>query len=535
MTYNHRIRTFGEAALIATLIVAAFCPRHLRAAPALRTSQVRTPDGVLEGVISADEKVRTFKGIPYAAPPIGPLRWKEPQGAKSWEGVRRASEYGARCMQAPIYSDMVFHDNGPSEDCLTLNLWMPAHPAIQSLPVMVWIYGGGFLAGSSSEPRQDAGNLSKKGVLVVSMNYRLGIFGYFAHPELAKESGRNSAGNYGLMDQLAALKWVHDNISLFGGDPKNVTIFGESAGSFSVSALMASPLAQGFFQHAIGESGAFFGDTLALKPLPESEKQSVSFAESELGTSSLQTLREKPAAELLDAQTRNKSAKFSPNIDGYFLPESVASIFSSGHQSHIPLLAGWNADEGSYRDVFKGKPATAADFVAWVRSRFGQNADAVLKLYPARTDKEAKRSAQDLVGDQRIGFSTWKWLEMQGRTAGDVPIYRYEFDQAPPSLPSETESRGAYHSAEIEYVFNVLTHNSRPWTGEDRTLSDVMAAYWSNFAKTGNPNGAGLPEWPEYKAKGRYEVMHLVGSEAKATPDQHRRRYKLLDKLPREQ
>jgi para-nitrobenzyl esterase len=213
---------------------------HAVAAPPLKTSRVHVANGVLEGVISADDKVRTFKGIPYAAPPVGPLRWKEPQPAAAWEGVRQASEYGARCMQGSIYADMVFHDNGPSEDCLYLNLWMPAHPATTRLPVMVWIYGGGFAAGSTSEPRQDGGNLSKQGVMVVSMNYRLGIFGFFSHPELTKESGHEASGNYGLLDQVAALRWVHDNIAAFGGDPENVTIFGQSAGSSSVSAREGS-------------------------------------------------------------------------------------------------------------------------------------------------------------------------------------------------------------------------------------------------------------------------------------------------------
>src|ERR1035438_4871955 len=240
----------GQCALLLGMLLP---PLGLRAQ--LRYVEQRTANGVLEGGVSADGKVRPFKGIPYAAPPVGPLRWKAPLPAAAWTGVRPATEYGARCMQAPIYPGMIFHDAGPSEDCLYLNLWMPATPVQPKLPVMVWIYGGGFAAGATSEPRQDGGNLSKKGVLVVSMNYRLGIFGFFSHPALARESGHNAAGNYGLLDQVAALKWVKDNIADFGGDPGNVTIFGESAGSFSVSALMASPLSQGLFRRAIGESG----------------------------------------------------------------------------------------------------------------------------------------------------------------------------------------------------------------------------------------------------------------------------------------
>ncbi len=246
--------------------------------------------GQVQGTVSADSKVRMFRGIPFAAPPVGPLRWKAPQPVAKWDGVRQATEFGSRCMQARIYGDMIFRDSGPSEDCLYLNVWAPAAPSPGHLPVMVWIYGGGFTAGSASEPRQDGENLAKKGVVLVSMNYRLGVFGFFSHPDLTKESGHNASGNYGLMDQMAALEWVRRNIAAFGGDPDNVTIFGESAGSFSVSALMASPLAQGLFQKAIGESGAFFGATLSLKPLAAAEAADQTFADS-LGAHSLEALR----------------------------------------------------------------------------------------------------------------------------------------------------------------------------------------------------------------------------------------------------
>ena len=503
----------------------------LMAAPPLRTSQIRTSKGVLEGVISKDGKVRTFKGIPYAAPPVGPLRWKPPQPAPAWTGVREAFEYGARCMQGRIYSDMIFQDNGPSEDCLTLNLWMPAHPQKTPLPVMVWIYGGGFRAGSTSEPRQDGGNLSKRDVIVVSMNYRLGIFGFFAHPDLAKESDHNAAGNYGLMDQLAALRWVHENITLFGGDPQNVTIFGESAGSFSVSALMASPLAQGLFQRAMGESGAFFSKTLPQKSLPDTEAKGIAFARAAFGTESLEALRAKPASELLAAQLSHRETRFGPNIDGYYLPESVPAIFAAGKQSQVPLLAGWNADEQSPPYLLKDQPATAQNFTAWVRQHYGKQADAILKLYPPRDDAQAKISARDLASDRFLGFATWKWLEMQLKTGGGQPVYRYHFEQAPPALPNEPAGGGAYHSADIEYVFNVLGHHSRTWTAEDRALSDQMAAYWSNFAKTGDPNGEALPHWPRYDSRDHYQVMHLKGAASYSAPDELRDRYLLLNRM----
>lgn len=239
-------------------------------------NEVQTASGVVEGTTSADGKVQIFKGIPYAAPPVGALRWKEPQPVESWVRVRKATEFGARCMQWNIYSDMVFRDAGPSEDCLYLNVWTPATSADAKLPVMVWIHGGGFQAGATSEPRQDGENLAHKGVVVVSMNYRLGIFGFFSHPELTKESPHHASGNYGLLDQAAALEWVRKNIAAFGGDPEQVTIFGESAGSFSVSALMASPVSKGLIHQAMGESGAFFGGRLPARSLAESEEDGAS-------------------------------------------------------------------------------------------------------------------------------------------------------------------------------------------------------------------------------------------------------------------
>lgn len=499
---------------------------------AMAADVVKTDKGVVQGTTSADSKVRIFKGIPYAAPPVGDLRWKEPQPAASWSGVRKAAEFGPRCMQTNVFGDMVFRDKGPSEDCLYLNVWTPAKNAEAHLPVMVWIYGGGFVAGASSEPRQDGENLAKKGVVVVSMNYRLGIFGFFALPELAKESGHNAAGNYGLLDQAAALQWVQRNIAEFGGDPKNVTIFGESAGSFSVSALMASPLSKDLLHKAIGESGAFFGKTLAAKSLSESEEDGAKFARESLGTDSLAALRAKPAKQVQSAQKKSDAFRFEPNIDGYFLPETVSAIYAAGKQAHVPLLAGWNADEGSYHAIFQHEAPTAQNFVKWAQSHFGDKADELLKVYPANSDEEAKRSAQDLAGDQFTGFSTWKWLDMQLAT-GDAPVYRYKFEDAPPAPAngSQTESHGAYHSAEIEFVFEALPSKKLPWRPEDRKLSDEMSSYWTNFAKAGDPNGDDLPKWPRYDKQDGYQVMHLSANSHSA-PAQHMARYEFLDSLP---
>ncbi len=517
MTRNRRLHSLSLLAL--SLLVGV----TTRAA-----NEVHTDAGSVEGGASADGKVRIFKGIPFAALPVGDLRWKVPQPPAHWTGVKKATEFGARCMQGNIYGDMAFRDSGPSEDCLYLNVWTPAASANAHLPVMVWIYGGGFAAGATSEGRQDGEMLAKKGVVVVSMNYRLGIFGFFSHPELDKESGHNASGNYGLLDQVAALQWVRKNIAAFGGDPGNVTIFGESAGSFSVSALMASPLSKDLFQRAIGESGSFLGKGLGTRTLAASEADDGKFAES-IGAASLAALRAKPAADLLAAAMKQKDVRFWPNIDGYFFPEDPHAIYANGEQCHVPLLAGWNQDEGSYHAFFQKADPTVANFVARAHAVFGDNAEAFLKVYAASTDEEAKRSAQDLAGDQFIAYGTWKWIQIQG-TTGKSTVYRYEFDDAPPQ-PAGVESHGAYHSAEIEFVFEVLPSKKLPWRPEDEKLSDLMSSYWSNFAKTGDPNGPGLPQWPTYSAATQYEVMHL-SFDSHAEADAHRARYEFLEALP---
>src|SRR5580692_5619905 len=500
-------------------------------------AQVRTEAGSVEGTTSTDGKVQIFTGIPYAAPPVGALRWKEPQPVSSWQGVRKAAAFGARCVQARIYDDMVFRDSGSSEDCLYLNVWTPEASPTTRLPVMVWIHGGGFQSGATSEPRQDGEVLAHKGVVVVSMNYRLGIFGFFSHPELTRESPHHASGNYGLMDQAAALLWVRKNIAAFGGDPQNVTIFGESAGSFSVSALMASPTSKALIHRAIGESGAFFGRTLSAKPLAESEQDGAKFGAS-IGADNLQKLRAMTSQQTLDAASKDKNLfRFGPNIDGYFFPESPSEIFAKGSQAHIPLLAGWNHDEGNYHVFFGTDAPTKENFAKKVSEAYGAKAPDVLKAFPAETDEQAKTSAGLLSTADFIGYGTWKWIEMQVKT-GDAQVYRYEFDQAPPLAAAAsgagtaiaTEYPRAYHSAEIEFVFGMLDSKKLPWRPEDYQLSERMGSYWTNFAKTGNPNGPGLPQWPAYGAKDGYEVMHLA-AKPEATPDQQRAQYELLDKF----
>jgi len=516
--------------LKSSLVLAALLGTALLATTALRAAdsapKVKVEAGKLEG--KSDGTVNAFLGIPYAAPPVGNLRWKPPAHAAKWKGARKATEFGSRCMQGAVFSDMIFRDPGINEDCLYLNVWVPAKGlrSKNKLPVMVWIYGGGFVAGATSEPRQDGTNLAKEGVVVVSMNYRLGIFGFFAHPELATESGRNSSGNYGLLDQVAALEWVKRNVAAFAGDPGNVTIFGESAGSFSVSDLMASPVAKGLFQRAIGESGgAFSSQGLPFRTLAQSTEAGAKFADEALGAKTLADLRAIPAQKVLDAAMNAKTVRFAPNVDGYFLPEPVPAIFAAGKQSNVPLLAGWNKDEGG-SGVPKENPTSVLKETA--QKEFGDKGDEFLRLYPSATDDQAARSMEDFAGDRFIAFSTWKWLEAEKKT-GRSPVYRYRFDIQHPADPKRPPNAGAYHSAEIEYVFGALdSENWISWRPEDHTLSEQMRKYWSNFARTGDPNGAGLPKWPVYDSADGWQVMHL-NADLKAEKDGVRDRYLFLN------
>jgi para-nitrobenzyl esterase len=490
---------------------------------------VKIDTGIVEGKNVGT--VHAFLGIPYAAPPLGKLRWKPPAPPTNWTSVRRAVSFGARCMQTRVYSDMVFRDPGISEDCLMLNVWTHVGGKT-ALPVMVWIHGGGFAAGASSEPRQDGARLAKIGVVVVSMNYRMGIFGFFVHPELTAESGKSASGNYGLLDIVAALQWVQRNIAAFGGDPGNVTIFGESAGSFAVSALMASPLANGLFHKAIGESGAAFHSTgLSFRSRAEREPVDSKFMSSVMGIQTLAQLRTVPAKKLLDAASKKTEGhddfSFGPDTDGYFLPESVPAIFAAGQQNDVPLVAGWNRDEGSF-EVAKTKP-TVASLKERAGKEFDDHSAEFLRLYPADNDQQAYRALEDFEGDRFIAFSTWKWMEMQKAT-GKQTVYRYRFDLALPPDPKEPGPAVANHSGEIEYVFGMLDSKARPWRPEDRKLSEQMQKYWTNFARTGDPNGADLPKWPVYESTSSCETMYLSAT-PEARKDDMRERYLFLDRM----
>jgi para-nitrobenzyl esterase len=482
---------------------------------------VKTEDGKVTGKTINDGKVKAFLGLPYAAPPVGDLRWKAPQPVAKWKGERDGTTFGPHCAQNHVFDDMVFQDAaGAKEDCLFLNVYAPADSTDKSkLPVMFWIHGGGYSGGGSSEPRHNGDFLPLKGVVLVTINYRLGVFGFLATSDLAKE-GNGSAGNYAMMDMVAALDWVKKNIKNFGGDAGNVTIFGESAGSFAVSTLMASPMARGLFQKAIGESGGAFSDVLPTDMLAAREVKDDAWVAG-LGVKSLAELRALPADKVL-AAVKAKKGGFPPVIDGKFLTEQVADTYAEGKQAHVPLLAGWNRDEGS----FLGNGMTAEKWKGMAAGMFKGRAAEFLTLYSGDTDEHAVDSAIAYGSDSFIAYGTWKWLEAHRKT-GDSPVYRYHFElRATPS--KYHEGTFAFHSDDIEYVFGTL--DTRPgWNvrPEDRKLSDEMMSYWTNFAKTGDPNGAGLPTWPKYDKDD--SLIHL-NNPITSGPDTLRARYEFLTK-----
>ena len=428
---------------------------------------------------------------------------------------------------------MVFRSNGMSEDCLFLNVWTLATTGRERLPVLVYFYGGGFTAGDGSEPRYDGAAMARRGIVALTVNYRLGVFGLLAHPELTKESPRHASGNYGLLDQAAALQWVKDNIAAFGGDPAKVTIAGESAGSIAVSALMASPLSKGLIAGAIGESGAMINPTIPAVPLDEAERAGAALA-SAVGAASLTALRAMPAADLVEAAAKQGVPRPSPAIDGYFLTKAPADVFAAGEQAHVPLLAGWNSQESGARSVLGQNEATPEGYAKALRTLLADRADEALKLYPGTTAEEVQQSATDLAGDRFIGFSTWKWIESHGKTGGK-PVYRYFYSRPRPAMKpgkgTAGPARGAAHSAEIEYAMGNLTTNEvYDWTPDDFKVSEIFQGYFANFVKSGDPNGAGLPAWPAANKGSEIQVLHL-DVETAAKPDVLRARYLWLDQV----
>ena len=534
-------------ALLSVVLLLSVAPWQSVAAP----DRVKTTGGVVEGLGRQASGVRVFKGIPYAAAPLGELRWRAPQVLKKWEGVRRAEKFGPRCMQHPVFGDMNFRSDGMSEDCLYLNVWTPAKSAGDKLPVLVYFYGGGFIAGDGSEPRYDGESMARRGVVAVTLNYRLGLFGFLAHPELSKESPQSASGNYGLLDQAAALRWVSENIAAFGGDPRRVTVAGESAGSASVSAQMASPLSRDLIAGAIGESGSVLS-TMRAVPLAQAEADGVKFA-AEVGAASLAALRAMPTERLMEATKKQPFGRFPIAVDGHFFKEPPLETYAAGRQSRVPLLVGWNSEEMTWRALLGGDEPTPENYEKAVRKLYGGRAEEALKLYPAKTRDEVIEAATDLAGDRFIGYSTWKWFDLHTRTGGRN-VYRYLYAHPrPPMVPEMGDarpglaggvvrganpnavamppSRGAVHSAEIEYAMGNLASNKvYAWTPEDYKVSEVLQGYFANFVKKGDPNGKGLPRWPAVTNGSAVQVMRLA-ADSRVEDDRHRARYLFLDQF----
>src|SRR6267142_3827964 len=510
--------------------------------------KVKTANGIVEGSSAQSPGIRVFKGVPFASPPVGDLRWQPPQSVKNWKGVRNATQFGPRCMQRPIFGDMGFRSNGMSEDCLYLNIWTPAKSGNERLAVLVYFYGGGFVAGDGSEARYQGEGMARKGIVALTVNYRLGVFGFLAHPELTKESPRNASGNYGLLDQSAALHWVQQNIAAFGGDPKKVTIAGESAGSVSVSAQMASPLSKDLIAGAIGESGSIVG-TLSAVPLAEGEQNGIKFA-TNVGATSLAALRAMSAQQLLDATAKPGTPYPAATVDGYFFPKPPVEIYATGEQAHVPLLVGSNSEEINYFGVLGREKPTLENYRKALQRLYGDQADDVFKLYPASTETEVMDAARDLASDRFISYSTWKWLDLSTKTGGK-PTYYYNYARPRPAMRAEMGNstaglaggvvkgppaaanplprpRGAVHSAEIEYAMGNLDSNKvYAWTTDDYKVSRIMQEYFANFIKTGDPNGPGLPAWPTFDTGQRM----TIDVDTRAELEKVRTRYQFLDQF----
>ena len=480
---------------------------------------VKTSYGILEGLDISG--IKTFKGVPFAAPPTGDNRWREPQPLQPWQGIRECHDYAPDPMQEPIFGDMNFGADSISEDCLYLNIWTPAITMNEKLPVLIYFNGGGLMAGSGSEPRYAGMAMARRGMICVTANYREGIFGFFAHPELSKETAYKGSGNYGFLDQQAAIRWVHENISLFGGDPERITIAGESAGSMSVSALMASPLSRGLFAQAIGSSGSVIADK-RVKSLAEAEKAGMEMMR-RMGYKNVKEMRRVPAEVLMkQANVRNVPVY---NIDNHFLTEQPLATYAAGRQMRVPLLVGGNSLEMSPAAYFgyitmSGREITMEDIAKTASGMFGDNTDEMLSLYGITApDDIYKQPGIDLCGDLFLAYSTWRWGNIHNATSGQ-PVYRYLYSRERPKMMIEgkvaglaggvkdkteaeevvenkiPEIHGAVHSADIEYAMgNLPTNRVYDWQPEDYMVSDIFMGYYANFVKTGNPNGIGLPQW----------------------------------------
>lgn len=519
---------------------------------AQKAPQTTVEQGALQG-LTLNSGIHNYRGIPFAQPPVGNLRWREPQAPAKWTGVRDATTFGPNAMQKNIFGDMMFRSPKMSEDCLYLNVWTPSAKPDAKLPVLVYFYGGGFVAGDGSESRYDGETLAKKGIVVVTLNYRLGIFGFFAHPELTKESPNNASGNYGLLDQNAALVWVKKNIAAFGGDPNKITIAGESAGSISVSAQMASPLSKNLIAGAIGQSGAMINPTLDAIPLTQQEESGTKFGDANNATA-LKALRDIPAEKLLDLASAPGAFSTKAVVDGYFLTKLPSEVFAAGEQANVPLLAGWTSTEIPYQAFMAGQYPNPENYTNIVKQRYGNNAEIIFELYPGGDEKEVITSATALASDNFIVYSTWKWLDLHRQTSSK-PVYAYIFSKPRPSLKAELGNvkeglaggitkvdgkkeenkmpealKGANHASDIEYLLGNLNGNKLyEWNSDDFKVSEIGVEYFANFIKTGNPNGKKSVQWPASGKTGDMILMD-INVTPKAYKEPHRDRYLFLDK-----
>ncbi len=482
-------------------------------------------NGMLEGDYSTRSGVQSYLGIPFAAPPVNDLRWRAPQPAQDWKGVRMAHEFGPRPVQRYVYSDMRFRSPSVSEDCLYLNVWTPAKEGQNGLPVLVYFYGGGFQAGSGDERRYDGERLAEEGVVVVTPNYRLNIFGFLAHPELSAESDYGGSGNYGLMDQAAAIQWVKDNIAAFGGDPEQITIAGESAGSMSVSLQMVSPLSRDLLAGAVGQSGGAVNPQRPVAPLSQGEAWGEQFV-TNAGFSSVGEMREASTQSIYEAYNSGNAGSPPVVVDGKFITEDPSLTFQNGRQAQVPLLVGWTSTERPWGQ-FPDSPDAYRDML---KQRYPQQAEKLLEYYPA---EEPTQSAIELASDTWIVLGTWNWADLQRRHS-DQPVYRYRFDRIRPPLKGETRAQnppGAAHATDIEYFLNTLeVSDAYAWSADDEQAANTMLQYLANFVKSGNPNGEDLPEWPALGEGDTPEVM-ILDTDSAAEPFEAEPRYRYLKSM----
>ena len=511
--------------------------------------QTKIDNGMIEGNYDTKVGLQEYFGIPFARPPVGNLRWKAPQPLDNWQGVLQTKKFSPRPVQAIVFGDMDSRSDGLSEDCLYLNVWTPAKYDTKGLPVLVYFFGGGFVAGDGSEPRYDGASMASKGIVAVTVNYRLNIFGFLALPELSAEAPYKGSGNYGLLDQNAALKWVQKNIASFGGDPAKVTIAGESAGSIAVSAQMASPLSKKLFARAIGESGAAINPTLFPVSLQDAEKTGSQFIKG-FGSPTLEQLRAMSTREIYELYNSSKGFRLPTVIDGYFFTKPIPETFKAREQAMVPLLVGWNSAEIPGGAFMQGLPYTEENYTKKLKEAYPKDYDQVLKLYNNTSAKEIESSATSLASDRFIAYSTWKWADLQAKNSNQ-PVYRYLFSKVrppvtdntltsglaggvvkkDPNAPKPAEPIGAPHASEIEYCMgNLYLVKQHQWAEDDYKVSQTMEDYFANFIKTGNPNGGGLPNWPAVAKIATDPDVMIIDVDSKAVKAPNDNRYRFLDK-----